>query len=151
MVASVCLLTQLTESVALAIGEQHPGFPELMLAVRNRHLRLLVEMAQPGGQICLVTDVVSSASFPGLPTVPPDQLAATLSRLIHQRNFFTGANPFVIHRYFTADPAVCGLLEDVELVTPGCGISGPVSMRYVRSVPALSQEAISRMRLRTGE
>ncbi|MFV1965009.1 MAG: hypothetical protein ACC628_06270 [Pirellulaceae bacterium] len=125
IVASVGLLTQLIESVALAIGERHPGFADLMLTVRNRHLRQMVEMVRPGGRLCLVTDVVSSSSFPELPNVPAARLAETLSRLIQQRNFFTGANPFVLRRYFTTDPSVCEQLKNVELVAPWLWNFGP--------------------------
>jgi hypothetical protein len=125
VVASVCLLTQITESIALTIGERHPRFPELMLAVRDRHLRLLAEMVGNGGHICLVTDVVSSLTYPPLPTVPEDRLAETLSQLIQQRNFFSGVNPFVLQRYFASHPDVCRHLERVEVLSPWLWNFGP--------------------------
>jgi hypothetical protein len=118
VVASLGLLTQLIESVALAVGEHHSGFPDLMVAVRNRHLRQLVETLRPGGRFVLVTDVVSSTTVPGLSQVPPSRLSAVLSQLIQQRNFFTGANPFALCRFFTADASVSGCLEQVELAAP---------------------------------
>jgi hypothetical protein len=125
VIASVCLLTQLTESIVLTVGQSHPRFPEMMLAVRNRHLKLLVEMARDGGRICLITDLVSSLTYPPLPTVRQDRLAETLSHLIQQRNFFSGVNPFVLQHYFANHPDVCGLLERVELLSPWLWNFGP--------------------------
>jgi len=123
--ASVCLLTQLTETVALAVGERHPRFVDLMLAVRNRHLRMLVELTKPGGRLCLVTDVVSSVTYPGLAAVPDAHLSGTVSRLIQDRNFFTGANPFVLHRFLDTDSTTSHLVDNNELIPPWRWDFGP--------------------------
>jgi hypothetical protein len=125
VLASVCLLSQLIDSVVFTLGERHPCFLDLMLAVRSRHLRLLVELLRPGGHLVLVTDIVSSASCPELPRVSEEQLPRTIARLIEERNFFTGVNPFVLQRYFLADSVVSRLVENVELARPWLWDFGP--------------------------
>jgi hypothetical protein len=116
--ASVCLLSQLVESIKIALGEGHPTFLEMVKAVRLRHLRLLVEMARPDGRAVLITDFVSSATCPTLPDVSESQLAEFTARLIRERNFFTGLNPFVLQSLFTSDPWLLSNVESVRLIGP---------------------------------
>jgi hypothetical protein len=101
--ASTCLLSQLIASVVDAVGEAHPRFVALVQAVRVAHLRLLCDLVAPDGLGVLISDFVSSESFPPLPTVRADQLPSVLGRLIEQRNFFHGVNPAAIHHVFRAD------------------------------------------------
>jgi hypothetical protein len=98
VVASSCLLTQLIDSVAGAIGPAHPRFPALVLAVRDAHLRLLSRLTVEGGMALLITDVVSSDTLPQLKTVPPGWLERLLAGAIEQRNFFVGVNPRALAR-----------------------------------------------------
>ena len=59
VVASMCLLTQIIDSVVSITG---PGAVplELVGALRQRHLRLLAELLLPGGIGILVTDFALS-------------------------------------------------------------------------------------------
>jgi hypothetical protein len=115
---SVCLLSQLLEAVTSTLRERHPAYLRLLTAVRRRHLELLLELTQPGGAVVLVTDFVSAATFPGLPAVDERQLPQLTAQLIQQRNFFSGLNPFVLHRLFRTDPALAGQVSDVRLCRP---------------------------------
>jgi len=125
VVASTCLLTQLIDSVAMSLGAGHPRFMELMLAVRDRHLRMLVELLAPGGLGILFTDIVSSDTAPALLTAPPDYFSVLTSRLVDAGNFFTGANPRVLQHWFTNDIEVGPLVERVQLVRPWQWRVGP--------------------------
>lgn len=99
VVASTCLLTQMIDSVVAAIGPQHPRFPELALALRDGHLRLLCDATSSGGTALLVTDFVSSDTVPPLNHVPDEQLETLAAQAIHERNFFMGVNPGVLARH----------------------------------------------------
>lgn len=125
VVASTCLLTQLIDSVAMALGAGHPRFMELMLAVRDRHLRLLVELLAPGGLGILFTDIVSSDTCPTLLTAPEDEFSVLTSRLVDEGNFFTGTNPRVLQHWFSNDREVGPLVERVQLVRPWQWRVGP--------------------------
>ena len=99
VVASTCLLTQMIDSVVSAIGPQHPRLPELALALRDGHLRLLRDLTSAGGTALLVTDFVSSDTVPLLNRVPHAQVEALAAQAIHDRNFFMGVNPHVLARH----------------------------------------------------
>lgn len=96
---SNAMLTQLTDKVLETIGDGQPGFAETMLAIRNRHLDLLIEHTLPGGIAFLVTDVVSSMTIPEL-AEPVEDLTAVVKQAIAESNFFHGANPAAILDYY---------------------------------------------------
>jgi hypothetical protein len=116
-VASVGLLTQLIDSAADAVGREHPRLIEVVAALRAAHLRLLADLLAPGGRGVLVTELVSSDTFPELPRIAEEALPEVLSQLLAERNFFTGVNPMVIKSLLESDPLreeVC----HVELTLP---------------------------------
>ncbi len=126
VVVSTCVLTQLIESVVKSLDPAHPRFRDLLLAVRDRHLRLLVELTAPGGVAMLVTDIVSSDTCPEVARVPPVELPAVVDRLISERNFFTGVNPYLLKRWYEQDAEI-GLQFDggVRLIGPWRWSVGP--------------------------
>jgi hypothetical protein len=99
IVVSAGLLTQLINS-ALHRGRSHHD----VLALRDAHLKLMASLLRAGGTGLLITDVVSSDTYPQLRDTPPERLSALLPRLLDQRNFFTGCNPFAIARRLGTDP-----------------------------------------------
>ena len=64
VVASACILTQLSFSLRHGLGERHPMLAALRLSVMTTHLRVLLALAQPGGRCLFASDVVSSTSYP---------------------------------------------------------------------------------------
>lgn len=124
-VASVCLLSQLIESVAKTLGESHPRFWDFCQAIRLRHLRLLVELTAPGGWGALITDFVSSVSVPDLAEIAPQALAARLRQLVAERNFFHGLNPFVLEEMYRSHPALAPHVCQVSLAAPWRWDFGP--------------------------
>jgi hypothetical protein len=123
--ASTCLLSQLIFSVTRSAGERHPRFVETIQAVRLGHLRLLTDLVAPGGTGVLVTDVVSSDSFPPLGSVPEDRLTGVLAELIRRQNFFHGVNPAVLLAAFRTDPGLSAQVEAVEPRPPWLWNLGP--------------------------
>ena len=139
-VASVCLLTQLLDSIVMTLGEGHPRYLEMVMRIRARHLQLLLELVGPGGTAVLVAEIVSSATFPDLPQIPEPHLRKTAIQLIEQRNFFTGMNPFVIRALFESDARLAPAVQRVEIVDPWLWNFGPrvylVCAFIVRRKPA---------------
>jgi hypothetical protein len=118
VVASACVLTQLIHAVQTSLDGTHARFFELVFAVRDRHLRMLPELLAPGGLGVLVTDFVSSVTCPDLGRVPDAELGRTLLRLVQERNFFTGVNPFALVARFQTDPDLVRQTADAKLTPP---------------------------------
>jgi len=125
VVASVCLLTQLYDSVSISLGGEHPRFLELLTCIRLRHVRLLFELLQPGGTAFLITDFVSSSTFPSLATTSENDLPVLAAKLINSRNFFTGINPAVLHALFKTDAVVGPQVSHLEMASPWLWDFGP--------------------------
>jgi hypothetical protein len=125
VVASVCLLTQLFDSISLGLSEDHPRFLELLMCVRLRHLRLIFEQLRPGGTAILITDFVSSVTYPPLATTSEDDLPALASQLITARNFFTGTNPAALHSLFETDAVVAPQVCQLDVSRPWLWDFGP--------------------------
>ena len=127
VVASTCLLSQLTRAVGQAVGERHPRFVELIQAVRAGHLQLLLQLTAPGGVAVLITDVVSSETFSALTSTPREALPGLLPDLARSRNFFHGVNPFVIEPLFHTLPELTRLVTEVQPIDPWRWSLGPRS------------------------
>jgi hypothetical protein len=149
--ASTCLLTQIIQCVVRAAGERHPRFVEALRAVRAGHLRLLADLVAPGGTGVLVTDVVSSDSFPALASCDEGSLPAVLNRLVRAGNFFHGANPAALASSLLADPAVAQAVEAVGWAPPWLWDFGPrvylvCALAFRKRAGAPGPRALSRQR-----
>src|SRR5581483_1440119 len=93
-------------------------FVPLLQALRTGHLRLLADLVAPGGAGVLVTDIVSSDSFPALPSVPVASLPGTLTELLRAGNFFHGLNPGVLATFFRTDQVVAPQVARLHTAAP---------------------------------
>lgn len=125
MVASDCVLSQLMNGVVRTAGEKHPRFLAALQAVRAGHLRLLADLVAPGGRAVLISDVVSSDTYPGLAAVPDVLLPALLNQLLQERNFFHGVNPAAVASFLRTDPTVSAQVNHLEWVRPWLWDFGP--------------------------
>jgi len=125
VIASVGLLTQLFDAVSISLGGDHPRFVELVTSIRLRHVRLLFELLQPGGTALLITDFVSSGTYAPLATTAEKDLPALAAQLIRAQNFFTGANPGVLHALFKSDAVVAPQVSHLEVSSPWLWDFGP--------------------------
>ena len=123
--ASVCLLSQLIEFVSLTLGTNHHRFLDVLTCVRREHLRKLIDLAEPGGTVVLITDVVSSFTLPELAAAANSELPMLVGRAIAERNFFSGVNPFVIKQVLETDDPLASRLTDVRLSNPWLWDLGP--------------------------
>lgn len=98
VVASTCILSQLVEGAVAVVDEGNPKFSETIEAVRHQHLRIMIDLMKDGGIGVLVTDFVSSDSFPKLVTMEEKDLPAAAIHEIDAKNFLHGTNPFRIQQ-----------------------------------------------------
>jgi hypothetical protein len=118
VVASICVLTQLIDTAVTAVGPNYPNVAEVVLALRDRHLRVLGELARPGGSIAFVTDLVSTDTAPELRDESEEGLTTLMQRLIEERNFVTGANPAAIEHVCRTDPQLARRLVPTAFEKP---------------------------------
>jgi hypothetical protein len=117
VVASTCLLTQIIDSVVERVGPDHPRFADLVLAMRDSHLKLISDLTASPGTGLLITDFVSSDTLPQLSSATDQQLESLLGHAIGQGNFFTGVNPGVLAKRF-GDQSICGGRSSIQLYPP---------------------------------
>lgn len=117
VVLSAAVLTQMFQSVEDA-GLEPGSTLDLVVELRRQHLRVLLELARSGGAVVLVTDVVSTATAPELPTLVRRRLGTHLAQLINQRNFFTGANPVQLQDVLMKDLDIAPMVDQVAFYEP---------------------------------
>jgi hypothetical protein len=117
-VASTCVLSQILETAANALGLNHLQLAEAETALLNGHLRLMAGLAAPEGEASLVAEVVSSATCSNLADLSDKQLIATLPELIRQRNHFRGTHPQQLLSALRDEPTVGSLVQAASLLSP---------------------------------
>jgi hypothetical protein len=139
VVLSPCLLSQLVGYASDMLGGDHPRAIDLRLAIRRRHLRLMVDLLAPGGAGVLVTDLAVSGMVKNLEHVCSGELPDLLRRLVAQRKVFAGLDPEGVEAALTADPLVAPLLGAVQYLPPWLWRLGPLktflvyALRFRRS------------------
>jgi hypothetical protein len=125
VVLSPCLLSQLVGYASDMLGKTHPLRRELLLALRTRHLRMLVDLLKPGGSAVLVCDVASSDGVPALGADRKPDLSDLLNRLAYTGRHFDGLAPQAVEAALKSDPLTAPLLGHVQLVRPWLWRLGP--------------------------
>jgi len=125
VVLSPCLLSQLVGYASDVLGKAHSMRRELLLALRTRHLRTLVDLLKPGGTAVLVCDVANSESVPALGGDRRVDLDDLLKRLSYTGRHFDGLAPQAIDAALKSDPIIAPLLGHVQLVRPWLWRLGP--------------------------
>ena len=118
VVISATILTQLIASAVMALGTDHPRLFDVVLAMRTSHIRLLVNLVAAGGAGVFVSDLVSSDTCQELNTISENGLPDLMQRLLHQRNFFTGTNPFMLKAVLQEHPHMSPRITEVALRNP---------------------------------
>jgi hypothetical protein len=109
-VVSACLLSQLMHSCTLTL-KRHAQLPAIAGAVGLAHLRSLLTLLRPGGKAVLVTDMVSSETYPleelwndRKPFELVDHLEAT-------GNYLSGTALTQVRRTLASDPVLARLIS----------------------------------------
>ena len=93
VVVSLCVLSQVLESLQRIIHQNHAMFESVVKAIRVGHLRRMLSMLRRGGVGILVSDVVSSETAPDLTITDDAELPVLVKKLVNEGNFFSGTNP----------------------------------------------------------
>jgi hypothetical protein len=117
-VASTCLLSQIRETTAHALGRGHRQLVEVEAALLAGHLRLMARLAEPGGEAVLVAEIVSSDTLATLPVLSGDELVRLLTELWREGNHFRGGHPRQLLAALRADPSVGPLVAAAALIAP---------------------------------
>ena len=125
VVLSPCLLSQLVGYASDVLGDSHPRRRDLLLALRTRHLRMLVDLLKPGGLGVLACDVASSDGVPALGAARKPDLSDLLNRLTYTGRHFDGLAPQAVEAALRSDPLVAPLIANVQLVRPWLWHLGP--------------------------
>jgi hypothetical protein len=105
-VASTCLLSQILETAAHALGRDHPQLAQAEAALRAGHLRLMARLAAPEGEAVLVAEVVSSCTLAELPDLSEKRLTDLLAELWRGGNHFRGVHPRQLLAALRADASL---------------------------------------------
>ena len=114
-VASTCMLSQLLFEASEAIDKRHFRFVDVLIAIRLRHIEIMMAALKPGGHGLLITDIVSSESLPDL--LEENDLKAVLQHAIANQNFLHGLNPQMIAKVFQHE-SFAGQLTSVRVSEP---------------------------------
>jgi hypothetical protein len=117
-VASTCVLSQILETAAHALGRDHRQLDDAQAALTAGHLRLMASLAAPGGEALVVTDVARSEMIPELPALPARELARLLTDLGRTGNHFRRVHPRQIMAVLSADPCIGQLVAAAATLMP---------------------------------
>jgi hypothetical protein len=103
VVVSACMLSQLIDSVFKTLGDDFERVNDVVLAVRDNHLRMLLDAVEAGSMVALVTDFVSSDTLPALKEeMPAKEFMDLVVEALNAKNFFTGTNPAALSQRLAA-------------------------------------------------
>ena len=118
VVASACVLTQMSFHLTDVLGNRHLMVEPIRQSLLVTHLRTLLELTAPGGQSLLVTDLTSSNAYP-LDELPPERdLGPVMDNIVAQNAFYVAANPNLIKRLLRREPALRGRASEPAPIAP---------------------------------
>lgn len=125
VVLSPCLLSQLVGYASDVLGRSHPRRRELLVALRTRHLRTIVDLIASGGTGVIVCDVASSTGHPQLRGARREKLPEILDQLTYTDRGFDGISPVAMRTALQSDPLIAPLLRPVQQIAPWLWHLGP--------------------------
>jgi hypothetical protein len=118
VVASCCVMTQIGHGITTILGPQHPALGDAHQAAAVVHLRSLAALLAAGGHALLVTDLVSSETYPLEELAPGRDLKELVAELVRQGNYFKGVNPVALTRLLRRDPILSRRVVNTRPVEP---------------------------------
>ena len=109
--ASVCVLSALIEIAFSHISDPPEHFVEVLVAVRANHLKLMLDLLEPGGVGVLICDFVSSESLAELLT--ETDIMPLIKEAIENRNHFHGVAPSLVANVFN-QPPIAGMATNIR-------------------------------------
>ncbi|MEA2697099.1 MAG: hypothetical protein QOI66_1370 [Myxococcales bacterium] len=118
VVASCCVMTQIGHGITTILGPQHPALGDAHQAAAVVHLRTLSALLALGGHALLVTDLVSSETYPLEELAPGRDLKELIADLVRQGNYFKGVNPVALTRLLRRDPILSRRVVNTRPIEP---------------------------------
>jgi len=119
VVMSTCFLSQLMQSAFIALGPEHRQLHLIACALALAHVRTVAALVRPGGTAHLVTDAVTTESYPLIELWNRQPPRALLEQLERTENVFSGTGPSFLRRILATDGQVAPLLDgSARLVDP---------------------------------
>ena len=130
VVASTCVLTQMSFHLTDVLGDDHLMIGPIRQALIVAHLGSLLGLVAPGGGALFACDLVSSSFYP-LDDLPPGRdLRAVMADVVDSETFYLAANPTLIRRLLRRDDTLRGLAEEPQLLDPWLW-TGPRERTYL--------------------
>ncbi len=129
VVASTCILTQMSFALRQALGERHPMLAPIRLALMATHLRSLAALTLVGGNCLFACDVVSSTSYP-LEALGDRDLNDVLREVVASGSSYFAANPKLIVDTLRHHPDLAERASDPEQLPPWLW-TGPLGRTYL--------------------
>jgi hypothetical protein len=118
VVASTCVLTQMSFNARDALGDAHPMLAPLRVSLVKTHLVTLLGLTAPGGTALLVSDLTSGNAFPLADVSSARDLFDVMGDIIEKGAFYHAANPNLIEEIIRAEPALHAIAGESELLEP---------------------------------
>jgi hypothetical protein len=118
VVASCCVLTQIGHGITSILGPQHPNLGDAHTAAAAVHLRVLAGLLATGGRGLLVTDLVSTETYPLEELAPGRDLKELVADLVRAGNHFKGVNPLALSRLLRRDAVLSQQVADIQPIDP---------------------------------
>ena len=128
VVLSPCILSQIVGYARDTLGRSHARCADLRVAVRQRHLRLIVDLLTPGGSGLIVSDLATAGSaqaLAGPAAGSSPALVGVMKKLINRRDTFAGLDPDSLQAGLRNDPRVGPLVGDIQFIRPWLWTLGP--------------------------
>jgi hypothetical protein len=130
VVASACVLTQMSFALRQSLGERHPSLGALRIAIMATHLRTLVDLTRVAGTCLFTCDLVSSTTYP-LDSLPPDRsLTEVMNEIVRDNASYFAANPKLIREMLHHDLHLAEHAGETEQLDPWLW-TGPLERTYL--------------------
>jgi len=128
VVASLCVLSQMSWALENLAPPEALPLPALQQALARIHLRTLLRLIKPAGAALLVLDLVSSGTYPIDELPPEEDLAALARKLAAERVAYPVCNPELLKLLLRRDGELAG--TRTELGPPWLW-TGPKELTYL--------------------
>jgi hypothetical protein len=118
VVASTCLLTQISWAADHLLGLQHPMLGPARDALLGTHLRALASLTASGGSALVFSDLLSSRTYPLDALAEGADLAVVVRQAAAAGNFYPGANPHLLRRLPRRDDFLAQRIDAGEWLAP---------------------------------
>lgn len=128
VVLSPCILSQIVGYARDALGRSHPRCANLRVAVRQRHLRLIVDLLAPSGSGLIVSDLATAGSAQALAGPSAGRsyaLDGVMKKAINRRDAFAGLDPDAVQAGLRNDPRIGPLVGEIRFIRPWLWTLGP--------------------------